>query len=180
MAIDVRKHESPVEGEQPRWEAIRELSLSTRDPIPVANATERAQLATALAAAGITVSTSNPLYIYRSDLGVEEVSTNGSTWRRTRDYARQSDVYTFEQNTSTSDVYEANITFTTGLFTLPPVFLHALDGPRQIRSVITTTYNRSSAGVTLVLAQASGANFNPAGFKIHWTAIQATLGSAVG
>jgi hypothetical protein len=68
MAIDARKHVAPAAAETPRRQAINDLSLSIRDPIPVANVTERAQVLTDLTAAGVGPSVTNPVYFHRADL----------------------------------------------------------------------------------------------------------------
>lgn len=72
MGTDVRKHTVPLAGEQPRRQAINDLSRSINDVIPIANATERAQLVTDLggAYAGLTV--------FRQDLLWEEKYVDGA------------------------------------------------------------------------------------------------------
>lgn len=79
MTTDIRKHQAPAGGETPRRQVINDLSLSIRDPIPVANVTERAQLLAALPS-----STSAPLYVHRADAPAAarlEYSDDGATWR---------------------------------------------------------------------------------------------------
>jgi hypothetical protein len=84
MAIDARKHVAPAAGETPRRQVINDLSLSVRDPIPVANTTERAQLVTALTAVGQAPSATNPLFVYRADAPAGarlEMTQDGTTWQ---------------------------------------------------------------------------------------------------
>lgn len=84
VAIDARKHVAPAAAETPRRQALNDLSLSIRDFVPVANATERAQIVADLSAAGTPVSATNPLVVIRADAPVGapvEISTDGSAWR---------------------------------------------------------------------------------------------------
>lgn len=84
MATDIRGHTVPTGTGHPARADVLNLGLSVRDPIPVANATARAALITNLASAGITPSTSNPVYTFRADAaaGLQlEVTTDGTTWR---------------------------------------------------------------------------------------------------
>lgn len=81
MATDARGHIAPAPGETPRRQVINDLSLSINDVVVVANATARAAKVVELANAGVPVSTTRPLLVWRSDAaaGAElEVSTNGT------------------------------------------------------------------------------------------------------
>ena len=66
MATDAKKHTTIASGETPSRAAIAAAILSMNDIIPVANATEAAQVAVAVAATGQTL-TSSPLVVIRSD-----------------------------------------------------------------------------------------------------------------
>jgi len=48
--------------------------------IPVADATARAQLVTALAGQGFTPSTATPLYVRQASANADLITTNGTTW----------------------------------------------------------------------------------------------------
>lgn len=81
--IDLRKHEAFGPLEEPSRAALNALSLSTHDAVPVANATERAQLVADLTAAGFGPSPARPLRVYREDgptVGRVEYTTDGTTW----------------------------------------------------------------------------------------------------
>jgi hypothetical protein len=81
MATDVREHTAPAGGEQPHRRAINDLSLSIKDPIPVANTTARAQKLVDLAGEGITPSAANPVFFFRADAGAGrqlEFTINGT------------------------------------------------------------------------------------------------------
>lgn len=83
MATDVRAHTVPAATDHPSRAALLALSLSTRDPIPVANTTARAALIVSLASAGITPTTANPVFVFRADAGAGfelEVTTDGTNW----------------------------------------------------------------------------------------------------
>lgn len=84
MATDVRKHKAPIGTETPRRQAFNDLSLSVCDVVPVANVTERTQLAADLTAAGFAPSAAHPLYVFRADAGAgleNEYTRDGATWR---------------------------------------------------------------------------------------------------
>lgn len=66
MAIDAKKHTYPAPGETPTRAALAGAILSINDIIPVANATEAVQVATALAAGGQNLAT-NPVTVARAD-----------------------------------------------------------------------------------------------------------------
>lgn len=69
MATDARGHTAPASGETPRRQVINDLSLSIRDPIPVANVTARTAKLAELAALSpaIVPSASNPIFFWRAD-----------------------------------------------------------------------------------------------------------------
>lgn len=84
MSVDVRGHTVPAGDDAPSRAALLQLALSIGDPIPVANATARAQKLVDLAAEGIVPSTSTPVFFWRADAqpGSElEVTTDGTTFR---------------------------------------------------------------------------------------------------
>lgn len=87
MATDLRGHTVPAGNEAPARASLTALALSVRDPIPVANATARAQAITDLAAVGVTASTANPIFFFRGDAppGARlEETTDGTTFRTYR------------------------------------------------------------------------------------------------
>lgn len=83
--IDLRKHEAFGPLEEPSRAALNALSLSMHDPVPVANATERAQLVADLTAAGFAPTASRPLYVHRVDAGpmreLERTIDGGASWQ---------------------------------------------------------------------------------------------------
>lgn len=84
MATDARKHTVPGAADAPSRQALLDLGLSIRDVVPVADATERAQLVADLTAVNQGPATSRPLFVYRADAGAGrevEYTVNGSTWR---------------------------------------------------------------------------------------------------
>lgn len=84
MATDARNHTVPAASGHPARADILSLALGIRDLIPVANTTARAAVITAMASAGVSVSTSNPVFVYRADARPDsaiEVTTDGTTWK---------------------------------------------------------------------------------------------------
>lgn len=84
MATDARNHTVPAAAGHPARADILSLALGIRDLIPVANTTARAAVITAMASAGVSVSTSNPVFVYRADARPDsaiEVTTDGTTWK---------------------------------------------------------------------------------------------------
>lgn len=78
MALNKRKHTVPAGSEVPARAAILGAFESVNDIVPVANTTERAAVATAIAP-----STSRPLVVWRADAPAGqnlETTTNGTTW----------------------------------------------------------------------------------------------------
>ena len=85
MATNARKHVVPAPGETPRRQVINDLAGSINDPVPVANATARAQLVADLAAQTppYVPSPARPLYVHRTDggpRGALERTTDGTAW----------------------------------------------------------------------------------------------------
>lgn len=84
MASDARNHTVPASGDHPSRATLLALALGIRDVIPVSNTTTRAAVITAMASAGVSVSTSNPVYVHRADARPDlalEVTTDGTTWK---------------------------------------------------------------------------------------------------
>lgn len=82
--IDLRKHTAPAAAEVPRRQALNDLSMSINDVVPVANATERAQLVTDLTAAGYGPTAARPLFVYQADQPVwtaTKVTRDGTNWK---------------------------------------------------------------------------------------------------
>lgn len=71
MGTNARKHTVPLAGDQPRRQSFDDLSMSINDVIPIANATERAQLVADLG-------TYEGLTIYRQDMFWNETWQNGA------------------------------------------------------------------------------------------------------
>lgn len=69
--LDARRHTVPSGDDTPsRAGWVLGPLLTVRDPIPVANASDRAQALLDLAAEGITPSASQPIFFYRADAPV--------------------------------------------------------------------------------------------------------------
>lgn len=66
MATDAKKHTSIAAGEKPTRQALADSILSINDAVPVANATEQAQVAAALTTLGQSFAT-KPLLTMRAD-----------------------------------------------------------------------------------------------------------------
>jgi hypothetical protein len=85
MVVDARKHTVPPgTGVPPARQALLDLSLSLHDVVPVANATERAQLVADLTAAGVGPAADRPLYVHRTDApagGELERTVDGQAWQ---------------------------------------------------------------------------------------------------
>lgn len=82
MATDAKKHTTIAAGETPSRAALAAAILSVSDVIPVANATEATQVATAVAAAGQNLATA-PVTVARADargLHRIEYSYDGAVW----------------------------------------------------------------------------------------------------
>jgi len=91
MATDARGHAVPASTDHPARSALLTLTLSMRDPIPVANAADRASTLATLAglSPAITPSTSNPVFFHQADMpaahrtmytvdGVNFISSSGA------------------------------------------------------------------------------------------------------
>lgn len=82
MATDAKKHDTIAAGEAPTRARLAASIFSINDIIPVANATEANQVASAVAAAG-QVLASDPVFVSRADargLHRIEYSFDGTTW----------------------------------------------------------------------------------------------------
>lgn len=83
MATDAKKHTTIAPGEAPTRAALAASLLSMNDIVPAANATEQAQLVTALASTPVPVGSSRPLATLRADaapLHALEYTKDGSVW----------------------------------------------------------------------------------------------------
>jgi len=117
VSTDVKKHTSIAAGEVPSRASLASSILSINDIIPVANATEAGQVATAAASAGQVLS-SAPITVSRADapgLHRIELSTDGTNWRPasgvlhfTNDTARDSWTTTNSALLSVNDVCVSN------------------------------------------------------------------------
>ena len=178
MAVDKRKHNAPASGETPRRQSINDLSLSINDWIPVANATERAQLVSDLNGLSIGPTASRPLTVYRQDLGTIELTVDGTAWitiSRNLDLVPTriaTGASTRAFTAASSGVFTG--TFPAGRFTqLPIIHMWCADPQYGV------TF--SSKPTSLTAWQAQGFN-GAAGINVpyHWMAIQQTETAAVG
>lgn len=88
MAVDAKKHTSFAAGETPRRQVaggagLADALLSINDPVPVASATEQAQIVTALSTTSYPVGPTRPLTTVRADargLHQIEVTRDGSVF----------------------------------------------------------------------------------------------------
>lgn len=150
-------------------------SLRSRIRVPVANGTARTSL---LAAITWAPSALEPLRVWREDLGVEEMTTNGSTWRRTTMFAEAAGIATFPSATATTHI--VNATFPSGMFTQPPVVTATLVGDASVTAIILNVYSVTTSGCQLAMVNSAGTAFSSPSRRAHWRASQATSGSATG
>lgn len=83
MSFDAKKHTTLAAGEAPSRAGIAAGLLSVNDIVPVASATEQAQIATALSGTDFPVGASRPLVTARANargLHMVELSTDGSVF----------------------------------------------------------------------------------------------------
>ncbi|MCV2395914.1 hypothetical protein OEB99_16485 [Actinotalea sp. M2MS4P-6] len=80
MTTDARGHTTWAGSEHPSRASLLAFGLSINDPINVANATARATKLTELATAGVTPSTSAPLFFFMADTGQLVQTTDGTTF----------------------------------------------------------------------------------------------------
>lgn len=81
MATDKKKHSTIAAGETPSRQALADMVLSVNDIVPVASATERSQLVTALDSTDFPVGSGRPLTVARADarpLHQVEISRGGA------------------------------------------------------------------------------------------------------
>jgi hypothetical protein len=94
---NARKHQVPAAGDAPSRAGVVGPFETINDIVPVANSTDRANVATAVAPTA-----SRPLYVHRADapVGQElEVTTDGSNWRTILAY-RGTSTWTFERTSA--------------------------------------------------------------------------------
>lgn len=72
---NARKHTIPTGTEQPSRAAIFEPLTTIHDLVPASSATDRNFIA-----AGLSPTSTKPLHVYRTDTGIVETTTNGTTW----------------------------------------------------------------------------------------------------
>ncbi|WP_353707598.1 hypothetical protein ABRQ22_17205 [Cellulosimicrobium sp. ES-005] len=131
MATSARKHTVPAPLETPRRQAINDALASVNDIVPVANATERAQLLVDL---GWTPSASRPLLIWRTDTTNFEINTTGSNdawivWARSSGIAIAHGSVTLNYGTAAPPLTATqNVTLPSGLFASPPSVSLTPDG----------------------------------------------------
>lgn len=152
-------------------------SMRSRIIVPVPNASGRDTLVTAIS---WTPSTLEPLRVWREDLGIEEYTTNGSTWRPRGAFAEDSGVASFTSVVTTP--HSRAVTFATGRFTLPPLVQVSVvqDTSGSASGLVAVAHSVTTAGCTVTMVNTSGTSFGPADRRVHWFARQATLASAAG
>lgn len=127
MPSDARNHTVPAAGDHPARATLLSLALGIRDVIPVSNTTTRAAVITAMAAAGVSVSVSNPVYVHRADARPDmalECTTDGTTWKSVP-LSNGLETYTPVVTPSTSGTFNAGTTGTvTGNFIRLGPFIH--------------------------------------------------------
>lgn len=82
-SLDARRHTISDGADTPSRAGIYAALLTVRDPIPVANTTDRAQVLSDLSAAGITPDADEPVFVFRADAGAGrelEYTTDGANW----------------------------------------------------------------------------------------------------
>lgn len=82
-SLDARRHTIPDGEDTPSRAGVFAALLTVRDPIPVANTTERTQVLSDLATEGIVPDTDEPVFVFRADAGAGrelEYTTDGATW----------------------------------------------------------------------------------------------------
>lgn len=186
---DVRGHSVPLAGEHPSRSAwLLAPLLSVKDPIPVASTAARATKVTDLASAGITPSTSNPIFFARADAGAGrelEYTTDGTTFRTVTatpvtPWGMAAGQYTF--TTTAVTVMSQVISLPAGRFAVSPRMTANISTPVGGSAAMTVrAMATSSTSFTLYLYSATGATF-AAGLSIpvDWTAVQMTATTADG
>lgn len=91
MATDAKKHTTLGAGETPSRAALAAAILSIRDVIPVANTTERAVVAAAIAATALgAITADNPVVVIRADAptyAALEYTVDGTNWYAVSGYS---------------------------------------------------------------------------------------------
>lgn len=188
MATDPRGHTVPAGDEPPARSAILDLSLSIRDPKPVANTTARAQHISDLAGAGITPSTSNPVFVFRADApaGAQlEYTTDasGTTWHTvpaTPLTAMRMAAGTASGSMASQATITISDTFPASRFTVAPIVTPVIIGASGYVSTLRVgVSSTSTSGVTFVVNSVTGASITGS-ITVNWIAVQMTASTAAG
>lgn len=174
MATDTRGHTVPAADDAPARSDLLDLSLSLRDPIPVASTTARAQLITDLAALtpAITPSASNPVFVFRADAraGSElEYTTDGTTWRAVNAQSIQIDEGTVTVSTNSSGAGSQAATFEAGLFAQAPTVVAAINtGAGAWSNAIVRVTQTTTGGFLAVVTNGEASS----SVSVNWIAVQ--------
>lgn len=186
MATDVRGHEVPASDDQPARSAFTNLSLSIRDIIYVANSTAQAQLVTDLAGAGITPSSSNPIYTHRASAPVGrelEYTMNGTTWHAISAGSRGPFAMAAgiaSGSMASQSTITVSDTFPASRFTVAPLVTGILVGSAGYVSTLRVgVASTTASGVTFVVNSVTGATLTGS-INIVWQAVQMTSSTAAG
>ncbi|NCT90261.1 hypothetical protein GXB85_04740 [Cellulomonas sp. APG4] len=179
MPTDVRGHEVPdLDSVPDLYEIPQRLSLSVRDPIPVANATERAQVIADLAALPVPIvpSSSEPVYVHRADAGpglALEYTEDGTDWHTvpaTPSVVKREAVGVKTVSVSGSAGGTAAVTFPAGRFTSAPLVIPAKQ-TGALAQFIPYVTGVTTAGCTIGVYAGDGAPATGS-VSVAWHAIQ--------
>jgi hypothetical protein len=146
---NARKHQVPAAGDAPSRAGIAGPFETINDIVPVADTTDRANVATAI---GPTAS--RPLYVHRADapVGQElEVTEDGTTWRTILSYKGQS-TWTFERisaNATDSFASGSMVSLISATITDAPIGRYLITGLLVLSAAASTSGNfRLTVGST--------------------------------
>ncbi len=130
MATDARNHTVPAAADAPARSALTNMSLSIRDVVYVADTTARAAVVSAMASAGKTIGSAEPLYVHRGDAGAGrelEYSVDGTNFKTVATSALSAP-YSIAAGSvtvsiSASSTGTAAITFPTSRFSVAPLVM---------------------------------------------------------
>lgn len=188
MATDVRGHTVPAAGDHPSRAALLALALSTRDPIMVASTAARATKVTELASAGITPSTSNPIFFFRADAGSGrelEYTTNGTTFITVPGAGIGAGPYAMAAGSvgislAAAAFGSATVTFPASRFTVAPIVMITQTSlPASSGTLIPKLTGTSTSGFTAYAYTGAG-NTVTTSATFQWIAVQMTAATAEG
>jgi hypothetical protein len=148
---NARKHQVPAAGDAPSRAGIVGPFETINDIVPVANSTDRANVATAIAPTA-----SRPLYVHRADAPVGqklEVTEDGTTWRTILSY-KGSTAWIFErQSASGTDTFPngSMVTLVQGTIVDAPIGSYLITGTLILSagSAATGNFRLLAAGANL-------------------------------